>query len=464
MRRKNVIDWLSIWPYRGGNYKRNRKLSAWTLSVKMRAVAIVVVALAVALVAGQERVLPRLIDQFPLGHPAFVQLFATERDVDPLDKYTLYISNFDALAVLQRDDIYLLRSPGRQLNDVANWAPTLIDKENFWPNDVNFMPSSVVGREGVVWTSGFLVPGKQSGALNIYFTDVDPVERAGNIASLDELAFSYHRVVWYDVNKDGLLDAVTARFNLPTLGAPTYDLLWLENPGNGVYEGWTQHLITSGPDVHFRLSTFQVAGQDFTVLIVGEFFTERLVLYYAADGSDSFLSDPSTIISLVIDDVNVGQIFDLEVSDLNLDGRPELTVCGYNHTLGSVFVFPVPDDFRSDPWERIVIADNFKANLIIGGQSMTPGAPHAFYKGLQHEQSGEKPYVFVSGDDDGKHYILEPVSQDPADWTYNKHLLVDTNATTTGKYAIADLDNDGYNEIVAAGFTANEVYVYTYAP
>ncbi|XP_065349705.1 uncharacterized protein LOC135945767 [Cloeon dipterum] len=430
----------------------------------MRACVVIVLGLLGALVGAQDNVLPRLIDQFSLGHPAFVQLYASEQNVDPLDKYTLYISNFDPLSILQTDDIYLLRSPGRQLNDVANWAPTLIDQKNYWPNDVNLMPSNVVGREGIVWTSGFLVPGKTQGALNIYFTDEDPVVRAGNLATYDYLAFSYHRVIWYDVNKDGLLDALTARFHLPTVGEPTYEMVWMENPGGDLYSGWQQHRITYGPDVHFRLSTFQVAGQDFFVLIVGEFFTERLVVYYAADGSDSFLSDPSTILSVVIDDVNVGQIFDLEVGDLNLDGKPELTVCGYNHTLGSVFVFPVPDDFRSDPWERIVIADNFKANLIIGGQSMTPGAPHTFYKSVQHQQSGEKPYVFVSGDDDGRHYILEPVSQDPADWTYNKHLLVDTNATTTGKYAIADLDNDGYNEIVAAGFTANEVYVYTYAP
>lgn len=55
-----------------------------------------------ALAAAQSSVLPRLLDKFYVKHPAFVQLFATEvTDVDPLDKYTLYVSNFDALAILQ---------------------------------------------------------------------------------------------------------------------------------------------------------------------------------------------------------------------------------------------------------------------------------------------------------------------------------------------------------------------------
>lgn len=43
----------------------------------------------------------------------------------------------------------------------------------------------VVGREGVIWTSGFLVPGKQAGQLSLYLTDVDPIEGPYNIASLD---------------------------------------------------------------------------------------------------------------------------------------------------------------------------------------------------------------------------------------------------------------------------------------
>ena len=30
--------------------------------------------------------------------------------------------------------------------------------------------------------------------------------------------------------------------------------------------------------------------------------------------------------------------------------------------------------------------------------------------------------------------------------------------------AIADIDNDGYNEVIAAGYSANRIFVYTYKP
>ena len=36
--------------------------------------------------------------------------------------------------------------------------------------------------------------------------------------------------------------------------------------------------------------------------------------------------------------------------------------------------------------------------------------------------------------------------------------------TTSGTMAIADLDGDGFFEIVSAGYTAGKVYVHTFAP
>ena len=45
----------------------------------------------------------------------------------------------------------------------------------------------------------------------------------------------------------------------------------------------------------------------------------------------------------------------------------------------------------------------------------------------QQTESGEpvKPFISLSGDDDGKHYILYPTSEDKEDWTYEKYLLVE---------------------------------------
>ena len=75
-----------------------------------------------------------------------------------------------------------------------------------------------------------------------------------------------------------------------------------------------------------------------------------------------------------------------------------------------------------------------------------------------------KPWISLSGDDDGKHWVLVPQSEDPSDFGYDVNLVVDTGDTTAGTMVVADLDGDGYTEIVAVGYTVGEIYVFTYAP
>ena len=71
----------------------------------------------------------------------------------------------------------------------------------------------------------------------------------------------------------------------------------------------------------------------------------------------------------------------------------------------------------------------------------------------------------MAGDDNGVHYLLAPVDDsDPANWDYDMSALVVTGDKTTGTQAIADIDGDGYTEIVAAGYSVGKVYVFTFAP
>jgi len=74
--------------------------------------------------------------------------------------------------------------------------------------------------------------------------------------------WSYHRVIWKDMDGDGDLDALTARFNWPFVTAARTALVWLENPGLPLAEtpseGWNEHVMHDsyengyqGPDVNF---------------------------------------------------------------------------------------------------------------------------------------------------------------------------------------------------------------------
>ena len=52
--------------------------------------------------------------------------------------------------------------------------------------------------------------------------------------------------------------------------------------------------------------------------------------------------------------------------------------------------------------------------------------PSAYSEEVTAEGLPLKPWISLSGDDDGKHYILYPVNEDKEDWTYEKHLIIET--------------------------------------
>ena len=66
------------------------------------------------------------------------------------------------------------------------------------------------GFQGIVQTSGFLVPGKKSGQLEVY--NEENYQGPWNVASKSNIDWSYHWLIWHDVDDDGLLDIMTARY------------------------------------------------------------------------------------------------------------------------------------------------------------------------------------------------------------------------------------------------------------
>ena len=78
----------------------------------------------------------------------------------------------------------------------------------------------VFGREAIAAPGGFLVPGKQDGAVKII--DISGAKpKTYDITSNpngNDFYWFYHTVLWRDMNGDGRMDAVTARANIDTWG------------------------------------------------------------------------------------------------------------------------------------------------------------------------------------------------------------------------------------------------------
>nr|CAD7569509.1 unnamed protein product [Timema californicum] len=308
-----------------------------------------------ARIVGQNDVLPTKLGQFALGEVGFVHVCE--------DK--LYLSNFNPLALLQADYIYYISSPGSQLSSVNSWEVEKIDQNNYWPNDLTCTSSSIIGREAIIWPSGFLVPGKTHGKLNVYFTDKEPFDGPYNIASEDESEEDLERKL---TKWAGAMERYGLGMNME------------------------------------KIKMMKVAGNTNSankVTINGKKLEK--------------------IKTVVIDD-SIGESWGIEVTDINNDQNLEIVISSYDGSVGSVYAYEIPSDFRG------------------------------------------KPYILVAGDDNGKHYILSPTSNDADDWSYENNLLQDTSAATTGSAIAKDLDGDGYSEIVAAGYSAGQVYVFSYTP
>ena len=268
--------------------------------------------------------MPRFLGKFDVAHAGFVEVF--DREDGGKD---LYITSFNPALPFFHDPVFFLRDPGNYLTDVSSWPDhmnTLGTKATaYWPNFPVQVPKDVLGFEAVVQTSGFLVPGKTAGKIELF--DTSAGQQGGNkpivitTDARDGHDWSYHWVVWKDIDNDGLTDALTARFRVPTFGDPISQLIWLKNPGTappapGQDWEWQHFIQSTGPDVYFEMETFQVCATEedcfeYSAIVTAELWTERVMIYYVVNEPGAW-SNPANIQSMVVD---TGQLGDVQYFD-----------------------------------------------------------------------------------------------------------------------------------------------------
>lgn len=67
----------------------------------------------------------------------------------------------------------------------------------------------------------------------------------------------------------------------------------------------------------------------------------------------------------------------------------------------------------------------------------------------------------MSGDDDGKAYILESESESHTNWKYTTTAFLGTGSDTVGEIAYADVDGDDHTELFVPDYNKGLVYVYS---
>ncbi len=195
---------------------------------------------------------PVLLNKFELGHAGFSTLLRTF--TLNFTSWDLTISCFDAIPGTT-DHVYNVPNIGSQLT--TQITPTLVTNQIIWPNGV--VPADPLVEYSIIVPSGFLVPGKTNGNL-YYLSKQEPIALVPD----DTEHWFYHDADFKDMDGDGYIDIVAGRANVPFIGSPKTELIWLKNPGNNTITGpWELHYLMreGGPDIQVqfnRIDSIQV--------------------------------------------------------------------------------------------------------------------------------------------------------------------------------------------------------------
>lgn len=408
---------------------------------------------------------PRVLGHFNVENPAYLTL---EKPPDS-DRYSLIITSIGAPK--SKNKVSLVQDIGNFINKIDDVKVEKLRDGLVWPNDANFVPKDIFNHNGIIVGCGFLVPGFSTGSLTLLDTDTNSLRKL----TKDSSGWFYHRAQFMDVNNNGKMDIITAKgkwplasmilsksarnlssiltkLNIPVdpalqnVGRGYGELIWLENPGNSTDE-WKEHKIADGPDFLFNIIELDNKGTK--GIISTGFFSKKLQL--------SWLEE-NTWKSRTIDD-ECGPLFDSQLFDLNNDGKKELLVTNHQRDLGSVFAYEIPDDFKNGEWKKHTLVDDIKTINPARGNA-SPGNAVAFHPIIG---MNGKPHIAVSGDGSEHLHILVPKSDDSNNWNY-KHEKVLNVGCMVGKLAVADIDGDGYSEILVPGWEEGKVHVLTYQP
>lgn len=395
------------------------------------------------------------IGSFSVELPAFTNIGYFNPDNRQEPNATLIITSFSG-SFFESGLIQTVDDIGQYLTSISSITPELITKELAWPNEATSVPYNIFNQDVIGVGDGFLVPGKSTGSVTLIPMDTFVPH---NI-SQPKNGWFYHVAEWWDMNGDGLFDCVTARATVPTFGPSKGELVWFENPGTNYFgQTWEEHIVASGPDIMIHFVWLD--GEQKTTqpqIIAAEFFSSKITLWWL-EGNTTW-SDESAIKNRIIDS-NMGSPFDVQYVDLNNDGKNDLLATNHqgNANESAVFGYTVPENWKTDPWPRYVLATNI-TTLLPGPNQASPGKAIAFHPCTNNTDT--KRQIIVGGDGAEVAFMLYPNSQDPNNWEYTREDIINVGCTV-GQVSVGDVDGDSFVEFFIPAYENNIIYAYSYS-
>ncbi|KAJ3315773.1 hypothetical protein HDU76_002102 [Blyttiomyces sp. JEL0837] len=399
---------------------------------------------------------PTFVGKMSLTNVAFVKIVANADTTSDL-----YLSTFTGNP-FSSDAGYFIPAIGSKLATFNATTATKIGGSITWPNEMSLAPASVFGKDGVLAAGGFLVTGHTNGGIS-YSTKTDATTPgAWKTLWSNSNGYFYHRAIVMDVDGDGLPDILSARATKPLLGSGSGSMVYLTpNNRSNPTGAWTEHVV--GPHMDTFFTVADLNGDGIPEIISAEYWGSALTVISVKDPKAGLFSNATNLIYNVLDTTGIGHAFDVEIVDLNGDGKKEILVTNHQGSsdtpTGSVYAYEIPADITAPAasWTKHTLATNFPV-LQSGTNQAAPGAAHTF-----HPKVGatDKPSIVVAGDGAQKAYLLTPNSQATSDWTYTLSVLHDC-VNTVGGINVGDVNGDGFVEIFIPCYDDGHLVSYSY--